>query len=353
MKSGKLIGLGLNAAKSNFTELDRPYKMTFAITYRCQSRCLTCNIWQRKPVNELTTDEIREFAKKNNHFRWLEITGGEPFLNSDIVEIVRAFVQNSNGLFILTMPTNSLCNQEMLMGKLRQILDLGIPKVSITLSLDGNRELHDKIRGIPGNFDRVMSMARRLKELQKEYKNLFFVFGYTMSRLNQGHLEETINDVRKELPWATANNFHVNVGQLSGMYYGNDDMQIAADRESVAKEVKLLLKMRKTEIGIIPIIEGIFLRKLVDYVTTGKSPMRSRSMDVSLFLDSYGNVFPSIMWDKKIGNIRDTGYDLGGIWSSPEADEIRRSIKEGKEPDSWTACEAYQTIVGDIKEAVI
>ncbi len=353
MKSGKLIGLGLNAAKSNFTELDRPYKMTFAITYKCQSRCLTCNIWQRKPVNELTVDEIREFAKKNNYFRWLEITGGEPFLNSDIVEIVKAFVQNSDGLFILTMPTNSLCNQEMLAGKLKQILDLGIPKVSITLSLDGNRELHDKIRGIPGNFDKVMSMARRLKELQKEYKNLFFVFGYTMSRLNQGHLEETINDVRKELPWATANNFHVNVGQLSGMYYGNEDMQIAADRESVAKEVKMLLKMRKKEIGMIPIIEGIFLRKLVDYVTTGKSPMRSRSMDVSLFLDSYGNVFPSIMWDKKIGNIRDTGYDLGKIWSSPEANEIRKSIKEGKEPDSWTACEAYQTIVGDIKEAVI
>ena len=353
MKSGKLIGLGLNAAKSNLTALDRPYKMTFAITYRCQSRCLTCNIWQRKPVNELTTDEIREFAKKNNYFRWLEITGGEPFLNSDIVEIVRAFVQNSNGLFILTMPTNSLCNQEMLIGKLRQILEMGIPKVSITLSLDGNRELHDKIRGIPGNFDRVMSMARRLKELQKEYKNLFFVFGYTMSRLNQGHLEETINDVVKELPWATANNFHVNVGQLSGMYYGNEDMQIAADRESVAKEVKMLLKMRKKEIGMIPIIEGIFLRKLVDYVTTGRSPMKSRSMDVSLFLDSYGNVFPSIMWDKKIGNIRDTGYDLDSIWSSPEADEIRRSIKEGKEPDSWTACEAYQTIVGDIKEAVI
>ena len=353
MKSMKLMSLGLDALKSNFTELDKPHKMTFAITYRCQSRCLTCNIWQRKPVNELSTDEVKEFAKKNNYFKWLEITGGEPFLNGDIVEIVRSFSENSKGLFLLTMPTNSLCNQEMLVSKLKQILALGIPKISITLSLDGNRELHDKIRGVPGNFDRVMAMAKRLKELQKEHKNLFFVFGYTMSRLNQGHLEETITDVMKELPWATANNFHVNVGQLSGMYYGNADMQIAADRAVVAKEVEMLIKKRGMEFGMIPIIEGIFLRKLVSYVTTGKSPMKSRSMDVSLFLDSYGNVFPSIMWDKKIGNIRDTGYDLSKIWSSPEANEIRESIKDGKEPDSWTACEAYQTIVGDIKEAVI
>jgi Predicted Fe-S oxidoreductases len=173
MKSGKLIGLGINAAKSNLTELKRPYKMTFAITYRCQSRCLTCNIWQRKPVNELTTDEIREFAKKNNYFRWLEITGGEPFLNSDIVEIVKAFVQNSDGLFILTMPTNSLCNQEMLVGKLKQILDLGIPKVSITLSLDGNRELHDRIKGHPGNFDRVMSWQEGLRSCRRSTRISF------------------------------------------------------------------------------------------------------------------------------------------------------------------------------------
>ncbi len=352
MNGSRLIGIGLSAAKSNFTELDRPYKITFSITYRCQSRCLTCNIWEKKPVNELTIEEVRAFAKKNDYFKWVEITGGEPFLNSDIVEIVKAFAESSKGLFILTMPTNSLCSQEMVVQKLRQILSLGIPKVSITLSLDGNRQLHDKIRGIPGNFDKVMSMARRLKELQKEYRNLFFVFGYTMSRLNQGRLEETIADVKKELPWATANNFHVNVGQLSGMYYGNEGMDIAADREMVAKEVGMLLKKRRAEIGMIPLIEGIFLRKLVDYVTTGKPPMKSRSLDASLFLDSYGNVFPSIMWDKKVGNIRDVDYDLLKLWSNSEANEIRKSIKEGKEPASWTACEAYQTIVGNIKGAV-
>ncbi len=40
--------------------------------------------------------------------------------------------------------------------KLREILSLGIPRVAITVSLDGYRELHDKIRGVPGNYDRAI-----------------------------------------------------------------------------------------------------------------------------------------------------------------------------------------------------
>ena len=71
-------------------------------------------------------------------------------------------------------------------------------------------------------------------------------------------------------------------------------------------------------------------------------------MDASLFLDSYGNVFPSIMWDKKIGNVRDVDYDLSKIWHSRAADQARSEIKKGKDPENWTACEAYQSIIGDI-----
>ncbi len=33
--------------------------------------------------------------------------------------------------------------------------------------------------------------------------------------------------------------------------------------------------------------------------------MKSRSLEASLFIDSFGNVYPSIMWDKKIGNIKE------------------------------------------------
>lgn len=349
MSVGKLAGIAGTALRSNLSMLGRPYKLTFSITYWCQSRCLTCNIWEIKPKGELSLQEIQEFAKKNNYFKWIEITGGEPFMRNDIVDVVKAFHESSKGLYILTMPTNSLCNEEMVVKKLEQILALGIPKVSVTLSLDGYRELHDKIRGVPGNFDRVMRMATRLRELQKRYGNLFFIFGYTMSKFNQGQLERTIDEVRKIHPWARHNNFHVNAGQVSDIYYSNTNLgDIKAAREEMSREVEGLIKGRGIDFGQISFIETAFLRNLVKYIKTGEPPMKSRSLDASLFMDSYGNVYPSIMWGRKIGNVRDTGYDLSDLWHNGEAEEVRGLIRAGKEPKSWTACEAYQTITGNI-----
>ncbi len=352
MNTVKFTKLGLTALKSNFSSLAKPYKLTFSISYWCQSRCLTCNIWQIKPVNELTLEEIKQISIKNNYLKWIEITGGEPFLRNDIVEIAKAFQQNCKDLFVLTMPTNSLCNHDMVEKKLKEILSLGIPKVSITLSLDGYRELHDKIRGVPGNYDKVIDMAKRLNKLKKEYKNLFFIFGYTMSRFNQGMLEKTIDEVKAELPWITHNDFHLNVGQISDSYYKNGELDIRADKEELAKEIDFIIKKRKFEFGAIPFIENAFLKKLSIYILTGNSPMKSRSLDASLFMDSYGNVYPSIMWGRVIGNIRDYNYSIENMWHTVDAEEVRKIIKEGKEPSCWTACEAYQSLVGDIKRFI-
>lgn len=348
MASAKMFRLGLTALRDNFAPLGRPYKLTFSITYWCQSRCLTCNIWEIKPKNELTLQEIAEFAQKNNYFKWVEITGGEPFLRSDIVEIVRAFRDSCRDLYVLTMPTNSLCSYDIVMKRLEEILAMGIPKVSVTISLDGYRELHDKIRGVVGNFDKAMRIAKGLRELQKKYRNLFFVFGYTMSKFNEGELGKTVLEVMKEIPGVTYNDFHVNVGQISDIYYSNTGLDLRADRNIIEAEVRELIQKRNFEIGAIPMIEGVFLNKMVEYIKTGETPMRSKSLDASLFMDSYGNVYPSIMWGRKVGSIRETGYDLMPIWHGAEAEEVRKLIKEGKEPKAWTACEAYQAIVGNI-----
>lgn len=348
MLSSKLVSLAYTAFRSNFGSLKRPYKLNFSITYWCQSRCLTCNIWKIKPKGELTLSEIQEFAKKNTYFKWIELTGGEPFLRSDIIEIVKTFKENSKSLYMLTMPTNSLCNHEMIEKKLRAILDLKIPKVVITLSLDGYRELEDKIRGVAGNFDKVIKMAKILQTLKKQYKNLDFVFGYTISKFNQGELEHTYNAVKGEISNITPNDFHVNISQLSSNYYANSDIDISANNSIVINDIQNLINKRNKRFDLIQLVEKVFLKNLIYYVKTGNPPMKSRSLDASLFLDSFGNVYPSVMWDKKISNIRNINYDLSKIWDGDLVKKLRRDIAEGKEPKHWTACEAYQSIVGNI-----
>ena len=242
MSTTKLMKLGFTALKSNFAPLSEPYKLTFSISYWCQSRCLTCGIWEMKPKGELTLQEIQEFTRKNNHFRWVTITGGEPFMRGDIVEVMRAFKDNCKNLYLITTPTNSLCNQDMVINKIEQIMQMGVPRFSLTLSLDGYRELHDKIRGVPGNYDRVIGMAKRIHELRKKYKNLHFIFGYTISKYNQGQLAKTIEEVGKDLPFVTPNDFHLNIGQLSDIYYNNSGLDIRPDVNIVAQEVAWMIK---------------------------------------------------------------------------------------------------------------
>ena len=273
-------------------------------------------------------------------------------MRADILEVVKAFYESNRELYLVTMPTNSLCNHDMVIGKIEQMLQLGIPKLVITVSLDGYREMHDRIRGVPGNFDKAIDMFKRLKELRKRYPSLYMFFGYTITKFNQGQFDKCVEGVRKEIPDITYNDFHINIGQLSDIYYKNEKLDFLADRQIVLEEVKNFVGKRERQMNPVlamqAAMENAFLKKLVNYISTGKAPMKSRSLDVSLFMDSFGNVYPSIMWGRKVGNIKECSYSLEPIWSSNEAKEIRRLIKEGQEPGGWTACEAYQTIAGKI-----
>ncbi len=348
MSFSRFMGLSLTALKSNLTTLQKPFKLNFAVTYWCNSRCLTCNIWQMKPKNELSIEEIRAFAEKNNYFKWVELTGGEPFLRNDIVEIAKAFAKSMKSLYVLTMPTNSLLNHDVLLNRIEGIAKLGIPRFVITLSLDGYRELHDKIRGVPGNFDKVMAMASSLHELESKYKGFSFFFGYTMSVYNAGQLAKTMQEVKSILPWVDANRFHVNVAQVSDFYYANSGSNFAVDARAASSEIEYLLSLRKPTLDAAQIVEQAFLKKLVLFLNTGKRPMPTRNLELSLFLDSFGDVYPSIMWNEKLGNIRESGYSLDGILGSERAKQIREKVKKGEEPNAWTSCDAYQALVSNI-----
>ena len=348
MTAAKFAGLAMTALRSNVAKLGKPFKLNFAITYWCQSRCITCNIWDIKPKDELTIEEIRAFARKNDHFKWITITGGEPFMRGDIAEIVRAFKDSCKGLYLVTTPTNSLCSISMVENKIRQMLDSDVPRLAITVSLDGYRELHDKIRGIPGNFDKAMDNWRMLKRLKKEHPNLDFVFGYTLSRFNQGQFERTFDGVKEVFPDITYNDFHINLAQVSENYYQNAALDIRPDGQIAAGEIAGVLKKRKPSMDPMLLVERAFLKKLVEFAKTGRSPLKCRSLETSLFMDGWGNVYPSIMWNKKVGNIRETDYALAPILKSTIAADIRKTIKDDREPAEWTSCEAYQVLTGRI-----
>ena len=49
-----------------------------------------------------------------------------------------------------------------------------------------------------------------------------------------------------------------------------------------------------------------------------------------------------------MGRLRDTAMRLADIWNAPATAELQEEIWQGQCPQCWTACEAYQSILGNV-----
>ncbi len=124
------------------------------LTYRCTSRCKTCNIWQ-KNADENTKGELSKgdwlkvLSKlKDYGIRSFEIFGGDALLRKDAIYDIIEFC-NKNGI-VTYLPTNAnLCDRETI----RKFIDSGLNM--LYLSVDGIDDEHDNIRGVDGTFKRI------------------------------------------------------------------------------------------------------------------------------------------------------------------------------------------------------
>ena len=84
-----------------------PLSLTVSLTYKCNSRCRTCHIYNKK-VHELTLEEFdKTFRSIGPGPYWFTFSGGEPFLRKDIVDICKSAYTNCRP-GIINIPTNGI-----------------------------------------------------------------------------------------------------------------------------------------------------------------------------------------------------------------------------------------------------
>ena len=334
-------------ALANVQRLSVPLKVNFAMTYWCQYRCKTCTIWQRRPQGELTTDEILQFVRNTADVSWLDVTGGEIFLRSDIGEVLEAIVVSWKRLALLHFPTNGFLT-DRIVEVCERLAARGGPQIVVTVSIDGNESLNDETRGIRGGYRRQIQTFTALRRI----RGIRPVFGMTLSSYNVGRFDETFRACQHDCPGLEIGDFHLNVAQLSPHYYGNAGTpEILPAREGVVRELRLYRSMRRIPRTAAEWLEGEYLRRLEKYVETGTLPMRCHSLRSSCFIDPFGTVFPCITYSRPLGSLRDTGMNLAPIWNAPPTAAIQSEIWDGDCPQCWTACEAYQSILGNLARA--
>lgn len=142
------------------------------ITSQCNSKCRTCFYHDKlNSDDDLTVDEIRRISESAPKFDKLWLSGGEPFLRKELVEIVKFFYDN-NGVRVVNLPTNGLLGG-LIVDETARLLD-ACPELTVHLnfSLDGPGKLHDANRGIPGNFSKTIATMEKARDRFKGNKRL-------------------------------------------------------------------------------------------------------------------------------------------------------------------------------------
>lgn len=344
----RLLGLSGSILRSNSGRSARPFKLTFILTYRCDCRCRTCNIWQRKAEGEMTAGEVERFFRTNRGLRWVNLSGGEIFTRRDLADIARSVVRTNRDLYLLDFPTTGQQTAKILAG-VEEILRLDPPRLIITVSLDGPGKKHDEIRRRKDAFENCLATYRGLRELRA--RNLEVFFGVTLSRFNRGELFAIRDSVRERIPDVRYRDFHVNLAQESAHYYRNVGMGMPREDEAL-RDMEEFLRRKGTALHPVAWLERTYQRLLRRFYRTGRSPLPCRALASSVFIDPQWTVYPCSMWDAPLGNLRETGFDLLRVWNAPGTLARRREVVGERCPHCWTPCEAYQTILGNLPRAL-
>lgn len=296
-----------------------------AVTYNCNSRCQMCNIWKNKGGKELA---VSEYSKLPKTLKYINLTGGEPFLRKDlpaIVEVVKKRCPNAQ----VTISSNGLTT-EMIVRQLEKILAIN-PDIAVSLSLDAVGDLHGKIRGVPGGYDKIMRTFKAIKKLGIKNIRLAFTAGdYNINHLNKVY--DLAEKLGVQMTLAAVHN--------AENYFQTKDNQIK-DFETFKKEFKTLIKKELKSWNLMRWARAFFAHGLLYFILNKKRLLPAFSGHNSFFLDPLGNVYPADISSKAMGNIKEyKGFDE--LYNSTQAKKVLTDDKSAQ--NSWMICTIRPTV---------
>jgi radical SAM protein with 4Fe4S-binding SPASM domain len=135
---------------------------------------------------ELPLHEFKQFIDQISSFKPnITLFGGEPLLYSDCLDLIR-YIKDKN-MHCLMITNGSLLNKYA-----GDIIDSRLDELN--LSLDGGKELHDHIRGMPGLFDRIAQGVKEINLIKKEKRGNRPLINLqcTITRYNYRRLDELL-----------------------------------------------------------------------------------------------------------------------------------------------------------------
>src|SRR6266700_6211329 len=307
-----------------------PMNLPMSVSYRCNSRCKTCNVWQR-PNDDFTIEEYdKTFESVGRDAFWFTFSGGEPTLRKDLPEMVEAAYRHCRP-GIVNIPTNGI-QDKIIPGRIERVLQAAPGSdVIINLSLDGVGTKHDEVRGVKGNFERAMRTYAGLKALKARYKNFTLGIHTVVSNFNIDEFDNIRKFVLEELkPDQFISEIAEERVELDTVGMGITPPQ---DKYSAVIE-RLQEDIRNENSQGVARITQAFRQRYYDIVKRTLVEKRQiipcMAGISSAQIAPNGDVWTCCIRAESVGNLREHNYDFGSAWRTVKADEMRRSIKAGE-----------------------
>lgn len=140
----------------------KPSWCTYLVCNRCNARCGMCDSWKLERGVELTPEQVGTVFGKLGNLDIVRLSGGEPFLRTDLLEVAEA-VMGASSPGVLHITTNGSFPERI------EALARAFSKprrLRFMVSFDGLQAEHDRNRGKRVTFDRAVDTVRRLVGLR-------------------------------------------------------------------------------------------------------------------------------------------------------------------------------------------
>jgi MoaA/NifB/PqqE/SkfB family radical SAM enzyme len=316
-------------------KMDLPIHLILHNTYICNAKCGHCFNWKNlnkhKAEDELTLEQFGKIAKSfDGKLLFLNLSGGEPFLRSDISDMCHLFTLHNKDLVSISIPTNGILPLKIKKEVEKICEKCKKTSISINLSLDGFEEFHDANRGVAGAFRKVFETYEALADLKKRYRNLSIKVTTVIMDKNSKDILKLAEYVLDKMPEV---DFHNNI-----LIRGSPkDNSLLLPPISELRELKIGLEKiwdrysyRKDMNPAVRKLTNALGRYMYDlYVDISEQKKQVVPCDAwknNAVIDALGNVQICEL-RYVIGNLKDYDFDFRKLWNSEKAEKLKESIK--------------------------
>ncbi len=282
---------------------------------------------------ELSPQETEKIAQHLPGLVQLTLSGGEPFLREDLIELISPIIARSQPAFV-SIPTNATLPKKI--ADFTQILCEKFPQTifTIELSIDGLGERHNQTRGIANGFELALKTYQELKTLRSKYSNLRIATITVLSPLNQGEIFPLLQYLRKLAP------DRMEVNLLRGIPRDKNLSLVSLEKfQEVALWLEENLPPAKTLADRLRAEVSRQKRKMIiQALKEKKMPLPCQAGKKLMVLYPDGSVFPCEMKEElsknlseiSLGNLREFNYDLSQLLKNPRAKSLLSQLEKAK-----------------------